>query len=416
MAMEGIKVYVLDVGQGMGNFIQVFGNGLDQPPTNSLIFDLGSEKGSSRAAGPAIIRIVNSLQQMKPPTPPKIDLIVFSHGDKDHWNIFKDLIIRCQRDIPDLKYGDVYYGGTKEQYDSNAGGKKYNIIEALTGKGATDRHQFINAATNFDTRLPDGTWPVTADFYGFKVRVLLANIDKGIALFDKGTNPAFKDKNNVSVVLVCEYAGKHIIFTGDATGLTIQSVNDLIKIRGIQDQVNNTFMLVVPHHGSAETLRYGTNDPFKAAKTFAAYCDANSISASADFRQGFFHPDFEVLNIFCNRKTMKTMPLKIGKTGYIPPNKEKDYPKHIYIAFETKNGVHAWYAYPSEENIFSTAYTKSLFVNWAFILKKDGVMSIERYPSTAIKDVDSSAPVYKVMNYKRGPGSMMGKSPKKGKK
>ncbi len=403
---KGVKVHVLKVGQGMGNFIQVYGNGLDKAPTNSMIFDLGSEKGKSRFTPIAISTIIHNLLKMDPPR--KLDMIVFSHGDKDHWNIFKDLIIKCTKEIAFLQYGKVYYGGTKDQYDSNISGKRYNILEDLEQRGANVQNQFLNAYTSFYTKLIDDTWPVLANLNGFKVRLLMSNVDNGIVLNDKGTENEFTNKNSVSAVLICEYAGKRFIFSGDATGLTVNMINELIKTQKIEDQVNNTFMLVTPHHGSAVTLKYG-KDPFAPAKTFAAYCGANCISASADFRVGFNHPDLEVLEIFAEAKIKKVAPMLIGKSGYTPPRNESDYPKHLFTAYNENK----WSSYASEDNVFTTYYNLTRSCNWIFTVEENGAMKIERDPADGFDYVPGGSPVLSAYNKTRGPGSSNGNSGKK---
>lgn len=409
---KGVKVHVLRVGQGMGNFIQVFGNGLDKAPTNSMIFDLGSEKGKTRFTPIAVNIIIKNLLKMDPPR--KLDMIVFSHGDKDHWNIFRDLIIKCSKDVAFLQYGEVYFGGTRDQYSCTISRKKYNILDDLERNGADVQDQFINAYNSFDTKLIDDTWPVLANFNGFKVRILMSNVDNGIVLNDPGTETEFTNKNSVSAVLVCEYAGKRFIFSGDATGLTVKMINELIKTRKIEDQVNNTFMLVTPHHGSAVTLKYG-KDPFEPAKTFASYCDAECISASADFRTGFYHPDIEVLEIFAEAKLRKVAPMLIENGGYTPPLVEDEYPKHLFTAYDSKG----WRSFSTEDNVFTTYYSLTESCDWIFTVDENGTMTIERNPSTALGNVKASSRVLAAINKKRPPGSNTSngssKKPKPGK-
>jgi hypothetical protein len=404
MAKKGVRLFVLNVGQGMGNYVEICGNGLDRPPTNTFIYDLGSEKGNKKYGGPAVGFILDRLKKM---SQPRIDLITFSHGDKDHWNLFRSLIDRSGKEVPKLKYGDVYYGGTKDQYDY--GSSNYNVLNVLKSKDAKVYSPFSNASTCFYKKLPDNTWPLLANYSGFKIRLLLANVDKGVVLFDKKTNTHFTNKNSVSAVIVCEYANARFILTGDATGLTVKKIVELINMQNIQDQVNNTFMLVVPHHGSAVTLKNGEKNPYEAAKKFAEYCDANSITASADFRDDFWHPDYNILEIFCARKKLQVHPLEIGNRGYIPPKDETTYPEHLYTAYEGND----WKPFASIDNIFTTAYTKSRRVYWTFTIDEDGTKSIKRTPEDALSELSGNSPVLQILNKHGAPGSDIGKAKKK---
>ncbi|HSQ41729.1 MAG TPA: hypothetical protein VLM37_05565 [Fibrobacteraceae bacterium] len=429
---NGVKVHVLNVGQGMGNFIEVYGDGLDKPPTKTFIYDLGSEKGKATFGPPAIEFIINRLKAM---ATPRIDLITFSHGDKDHWNLFRDLIGECDEKLPDLQYGDVYFGGCKDQYDY--GSSVYNVLGDLEKRKASIQGPFPDAASDFYQKI-GSSWRCLANLDGLIVRLLLANVDEGIVLSDSSTYSEFSNKNSVSAVVVCEYADNRFILTGDATGLTISKINALIKQQGISDQVNNTFLMIVPHHGSAVTLKY--EGDYAAAQTFATYCDANSIAASADFRIGFFHPDYAMLQIFCNPKLFVPMPLQIGTGGYTPPNTEANYPDHLYVAYN-KSG---WDTYKTQENIYTTQYSSSSPVGvWTFTVDESGAKTTERIPDEALAAISplqtcigtareiarqqayrgpssstpvntsNMSPVYKVLRKKRAPGSDVGMYPPK---
>lgn len=417
---KGVKVHVLNVGQGMGNFIEVYGNGLDQSPTKAFIYDLGSEKGHSLYGPPAIDFIINRLKTM---ATPRIDLITFSHGDKDHWNLFRDLIGECDKNLPKLQYGDVYFGGCKDQYDY--GSASYNVLSELQKRKATIKGAFPDAASDFYQKI-GSSWSYFANLDGLIVRLLLANVDEGIVLSDSKTFSEFSNKNSVSAVVVCEYAGNRFVLTGDATGLTISKINALIKQQGISDQVNKTFLMIVPHHGSAVTLKY--EGDYAAAKTFATYCDANSIAASADFRKGFFHPDYAILQIFSNPKLFAPMPLQIGTGGYTPPNTEANYPDHLYVAYNKSD----WDTYKTKENIYTTQYSSSSPVDvWTFTVDESGTQTTERIPNSPLKALPpvpmnsrinlaattgfafNISPVYKALRKKRAPGSDVGLFPLK---
>ncbi|HSQ41730.1 MAG TPA: hypothetical protein VLM37_05570 [Fibrobacteraceae bacterium] len=421
---NAVIVYVLNVGQGMGNFVEIYGNGVGNPPTKTFLYDFGSEKGFSRYGVKSVDFVMGRLKTM---ATPKLDLIIFSHGDKDHWNLFTKFILRCNTDpvLKNLQYGQVYFGGSKDQYDFAKG--TYNILSILQAKGAKVGSGFEFHGSNFKGSAP---WSgVNLD--GLYVRLLLANVDNGAYKNVFTGNIIFSNKNSVSAVVVCEYAGVRFLFPGDATGETFHSINAWIVAQKIEKQVDNTFMLVLPHHGSKVTLSYGKPDPYLDARNFAAFCKANSITASADFRKGFNHPDLSVINLFAPG----------GSGSYTPPVGEAAHPKHLLTAYDLNN----WYTYNTLSNIYTTAYSTSSRVNsWSFGVRDDAALFTWRDPSnTPLKAVShatrvadmlaqsflqtsraendsitpvntsNASPVYKALRKKRAPGSDVGMYPEK---
>lgn len=424
---NGVIVYVLNVGQGMANYVEIYGNGVGNPPTKTFLYDLGSEKGFSRYGSNAVNFIMGRLKTM---ATPKLDLVIFSHGDKDHWNLFRLLMVKSKSDptLKTLAYGQIYFGGSKDQYDVQAfkGTPPYNILEDAKKNGATVSDGFAFHGSSFTVSPPAG---VNLD--GLYVRLLLANVDNGAWKNPFSGNMVFSNKNSVSAVVVCEYAGVRFLFPGDATGETFHAINDWIVKQNIQNQVDNTFMLVLPHHGSKVTLSYGKPDPYLDAKNFAAFCKANSVTASADFRKGFNHPDLSVINLFAPS----------GSGSYTPPVGEVAHPKHLLTAYNLNN----WYTYNTLSNIYTTAYSTSSRVNsWSFGVRDDKTLFTWRDPSnTPLKaishatrvadmlsqsplqtsraesdsivpvDTSNASPVYRALRKKRAPGSDVGMFPEK---
>src|SRR4028118_789745 len=83
----GIKFQVLDVGQGSGNFIEIYG--AKTAPDTTILIDLGSELESTAAGVPAAKYIVDKLKAMDEPT---LDTMILSHSDSDHINLL-DLVL-----------------------------------------------------------------------------------------------------------------------------------------------------------------------------------------------------------------------------------------------------------------------------------------------------------------------------------
>ncbi|MFZ2407685.1 MAG: hypothetical protein WAW41_21340, partial [Methylobacter sp.] len=87
MATGLVNITVLDVGQGMGTFVEIYDT--SGALISTLLFDLGSLNNKVSAGGPSVQYLVDKLKSMADPT---IELLVLSHKDGDHVNLIEDLL------------------------------------------------------------------------------------------------------------------------------------------------------------------------------------------------------------------------------------------------------------------------------------------------------------------------------------
>lgn len=374
---RAIKFHVLDVGQGNGTFVEVFNNGLAMPPTHAVLVDFGSEKSKDIAGPPAIKFVTDRLKAMATPT---LHSVFLSHSDSDHWNLVPDLLKDAA--FTGTTISKVFYGCNSANYTiiKKKGGKKirHSVLKDLQtyGVAKTDILPMADAYTNFNKKDTTGQWPTFDTLGGWvNIRVLVANCPTPTSTASgkkRKVSASGPEPNTQSIVLVVECAGKRILLTGDATATTLAWINAKLNKSKAEDQVDNTFMLEVPHHGSAVTIVDNTSaTPWAAAEKLVSLSKPNSVSASADFHRGFKHPDVQVIDKFSAHA---------GTGGYTPPATERTDGQHTYCAFDDRH----WYVFDADDNVYTTMYTFTQRVGWEFTVKDDATVSTERIPATAL--------------------------------
>ncbi|MBE9499742.1 hypothetical protein IHE61_20910 [Streptomyces sp. GKU 257-1] len=291
-AMSRMELYVLDVGQGAGNFIQIFdeqGNLL-----GSVLVDFGY-KGTPGSGDPhlkAVDKVIDLLGNRQ-----KIDLLTLSHSDSDHINLIRPLMDKCNN----LEIHRVWHGGDRSKYSK--GKNKFNIIEFLEKYGAGVR-SFSPRFTIFDS--PNAPFPIGSHF---KIWPLAANTcspepptkRRRITFEMQAAKRNRPDANTESLILLGEIHGHQFILPGDATGVTLTEINKIATDPRFPKQIlSNVFILSLPHHGSSKTAKEGVGpEPLeKFAKNMKPY----TITASADKVSGkstdWDHPSAEVIETF----------------------------------------------------------------------------------------------------------------------
>jgi competence protein ComEC len=203
----------MDVGQGDATLIRGPG-----PAEKLMLVDFGSLKSSRVGPPDAIVFIQGVLTGLGRN---KIDHLVLTHGDADHYNQVNKLF----RSIPGLTLGEVTVGGSLDSYK---GFKKGLMAHKAAGR--------IGAINELD---PNGYFKFSGtpdfDFGDLKIWILAAN-----AFY------THKDPNHNSIVLLCEFGPFKIILAGDATGRVENKILD--KKPGTVSLACE--LLKVPHHGS----------------------------------------------------------------------------------------------------------------------------------------------------------------------
>lgn len=203
----------MDVGQGDATLIRGPG-----PNEKLMLVDFGSLKSSRVGPPDAIAFIQGVLSDMGRN---KIDHLVLTHGDADHYNQVNKLF----RMIAGLTIGEVTIGGSLDSYK---GFKKGLMAHKTAGR--------IGAINELD---PNGQFKFSGtpdfDFGELKIRILAAN-----AFY------THKDPNHNSIVLLCEFGTFKLILSGDATS---RVENKILDKKPVAVSLACE-LLKVPHHGS----------------------------------------------------------------------------------------------------------------------------------------------------------------------
>ncbi|TND08823.1 MAG: beta-lactamase [Bacteroidetes bacterium] len=271
--MAELDVTFLDVGQGDGTWIAC-------PDGTKILVDLGSKKNGEIAGSGAIEYI---RQQLAGST--VINYLFLTHGDGDHYNLLPELYVA----IPGLTITNVCIGGLRNDYSQWV---KDNVFTPAT--------TFTEFADCDKDAIDSPRWT----FGDVKIYLLSANVPTKEAGY----------KNEKSLVLMVEYAGRKLVLTGDAE---MQSEDKIVNTNynSVAGQAFlKSFALKLGHHGSENA----TTDFWLNALQAGAYF------ASGDQKWG--HPYCSVYVRIINARFVRVVPeFKHGYVcgEYLPV--EKDY-------------------------------------------------------------------------------------------
>ena len=365
-----IKFQVLDVGQGTGNFIEIFD--ASDKLINTVLVDFGSEHATQTlAGGPSIDYVVGRLKKMAQPT---IDTLITSHSDYDHISLLNSLLKSFYPvGTPGKKPEDTLlikfmgYGGAFEKYKKGKG-TATNILATIKKYMAGKAPEpFSGSFSSFSAPSPLPYREVE----GLKLWVLIANAADAApgskpvvgAKRKASTTDSFAINTN-SVVLVMDFAGIKFAPTGDATGVTLYQCNQKLTATVVATYIKPVFMLTMPHHGSATTtfnLKGVGGDTEDNLKKFSGKVAAQTVTTSADFVESFKHPSEKVIAYFWPHLESHIFfqDPSLPMTG-----------RHFYTAYFLKQAwdvtagltsskwpaIEYWYSIQTGQNIFSTIY------------------------------------------------------------
>lgn len=285
MAAGKIDVNFLSCDQGMGTLVRIYDklNTL----TNLALLDLGSESGTRKYADKAIESVLTALKQM---ATPKIDMLIVSHQDFDHWSLLPDLLEKIKTQVPTCKVGAIYYGGTMWRDKATQAVKAWETTFGVTAE------PFPKPSTSYGT---PGTKVAIKDIDGVLFYLLCANVPISRSAPDL-------HRNGTSAVVCITFGGVHAVIPGDATADTVGWINDFVftpwKDAAKGNPVQPCRALGAPHHGALRTIAsnytssVGSAD-LGIAKTFADYVSAENVVASAGYYSKFKHPYKEVMEV-----------------------------------------------------------------------------------------------------------------------
>ncbi|GIH17206.1 hypothetical protein [Rugosimonospora africana] len=290
--MTIVYFHVLDVGQGMGNYVEITDNAGRLQHT--VLADLGSTNYREEAGYQSVEKVYQSLVTMDQPT---IDVLFLSHSDEDHHNLLAELFSYLdpytgQPDKKTLHIARVIYGGQYGNYDKRG----TNILDEV------QRYTYGRALE----RVADGFSSFGETIEDVKPMVTLGDVDVYIILGNQAAPEKTSESvrlNTVSLVLLVTLRGDNgrltaFVATGDATGHTIVECNPLLTLDVMQRFLSNVLVLTAPHHGARNTLfdlRGFTEETARDnAEEFYRIVHPRCIAASAE-KSKYSHPAVEVL-------------------------------------------------------------------------------------------------------------------------
>lgn len=313
-------------GQGMAHLLKLYHDPYADPdgtaPDVIALFDFGTS-GSGLNESKAVLGISAPVKavidafllQMAAGKTPKLDLVLISHQDEDHWKLIGEMINEVKkRNIP-LEVAAVIYGGVDWEADAIA------MIERLVQYIPGPKKQAYPLPTNFSdynhqTRFPT----VTFMLENVIIRTLIAC-----------ASIARKSRvNGTSAVIMIEFNGQGFLLPGDATFQTLVAIN--IKLRDWAPAVfPKVYMMSAPHHGALATMKHITRlNPvgLKELNDFVDFFEPSSGFASAGIRNTYKHPYRIVLNTLCKHA---------GRSGYKNG--------HSYVAYNIDENNTGWETY-----------------------------------------------------------------------
>ncbi len=355
MATTNVAFRVLDVGQGTGNFIEVYDG---TKVTNTVLVDLGSARGI-KEGGPAVEYVIAQLTSM---AKPKIDALFLSHSDQDHINLILDVLKAFPVPATDLVIGTAFYSGIKANYTTGKKTNKKNVLDEVAKyiPGGT-----LGALPKLGHSFKKADTPI-ATVGDLKLFVLVSNTASNAP--PTGDQPKKKkariDPNVDSLVVVAQYAEWCFVATGDATCATLDQCNVIVeKYPAAVARLAKCLSVTVPHHGSWTTAlspKAYKGDPEETLEKFVKNMHAGTITASAAQISTYKHPSARILSYFWLPEYLfddsfyaGTPGLPDGRhfyTAYFTPLQEidTDWPPVTLDA--------GWYAAQTKANVFTTNY------------------------------------------------------------
>lgn len=286
MAASKIDVTFLHCDQGMGTLVKVY-DGLNRV-TNLALLDLGSESGTKKYSDSAINAVMRALEQMKADKfTPRIDLLLVSHQDTDHWSLLPDLRKKIEAKFDDFELGEIYYGGLGWKKRAS---KAIMDWESSFGVSA---EPFAEEDSDFSK---PGKIQEFAEIEDVKFHLMCANVPISRSAPDL-------ERNGTSAVVAIQFADTFVVIPGDATADTCGWMNDNIfapwKKKGKGNPIQPCLAMGAPHHGALRTIadNYVATDKAKLgiATAFASNVAAQHVVASAGWYSKFLHPYRSVL-------------------------------------------------------------------------------------------------------------------------
>lgn len=358
--------------QGMAHLLEIFDETSNTVPAATVLIDFGAEQMfksrvlKAAQAAPAVNYVISQLEAM---ATPRIEFVIVSHQDTDHWSLLNYLVDAVEAKGMKLQVGKVCYGGSDWGEGAKAAVKR---IGAYTAVPKTDVIPWTGFYSDYATA---DTAPKQLGNIGAVVfRTLVVNAPV------KSTSLSLK-KNGSSAVMVIEFGGWKFILPGDATWETLKSANGVLAA-WTASPVQPCYVLSAPHHGSLATIvpdNKAAVIDFSLARRFIELTQPGTVIASAGSKNHFYHPYKQVLDILST------------STG------DGGYGDHDIVAFDNSDAT--WSVFITSWNTYTTVLSKGAapirVANWYYGTDSTGHVVTRTFafdtPTTATTDVPSKA-------------------------
>ena len=210
-----IEIHFINVGQGDSTLVNC-------PNGDTILVDCGSNGNFKRSNVRKYLR--DALAE------PRIDLLVITHPDSDHYNKV-ETVLESGSGQPEIEVGKVVYVG------SMAAHGVAHFDDWLRDLPTSKREKFSNSEFNvFPTKSID----ICGDVL---VSVLAAGVPE--------TDSSLTSSNALSIVLLVRHGDFDAILPGDATRTTQQDI--LKRFKDNMHELEGVEVLKVSHHGSKNT-------------------------------------------------------------------------------------------------------------------------------------------------------------------
>jgi len=278
----------------MAHMLQLYDTGDAQAPTSLVLIDFGAETMfKSRVlklgvAAPAVSTVVETLLlQQESGLTPKLDYVLISHQDTDHWSLLNYLMDAVDELKVPMKVGQIIYGG------SDWGTGALTTVKRLQAFGVDGNAPIHNLKSNVSDYVDaNGTLESLLSIDELVLRILIANAPVA------SKAPSMR-KNGTSAVVVIDYNSQRMILPGDATWETLAACNKLLKA-WTKSPVQPVKVISAPHHGSLDTMtpkNVGKDSNLKQLIEFTDFVKPEAVIASAGFENSFKHPYLIILEI-----------------------------------------------------------------------------------------------------------------------
>jgi beta-lactamase superfamily II metal-dependent hydrolase len=280
--------------QGMAHLLTLYDAVEATAPTSVVLIDFGAETMfksrvlKTNLAAPAVTTVVEMLLlQQQAGLTPKLDYVLISHQDTDHWSLLNYLMDAVDELAVPMKVGQIIYAG------ADWGKGASDTVKRLRAYGAGGDAPVMALKSNVsDYRDANGTPGSLLAIGDLVLRILIANAPIS------SKSPALR-KNGTSAIVVIDYHSERMILPGDSTWETLWYANKLLNA-WTTSPVQPVKIVSVPHHGALDTItrkNLGKDSNLDELRAFTDLLKPEAVIASAGYENSFKHPYLIVLKV-----------------------------------------------------------------------------------------------------------------------